>query len=278
MYCVVVFTLRDLVMKKLKLLVLLYGVSFYSFSFGSVVTDPVSYSYYATQVETAINELKNGEIQLETIQKSLDMAKDTYNSVSSIDSNLSGNLKRANKTISNLQKMDIKEFEETLQFAKKSLDEVENIGNYKSGVETEIDNVFVESDRKDWVNVELEKKAAKQKAFKTAIIDAELAQGKATLQVKHLEELALATDSANTSKDAQDVTNSLLLTMIDNQRELITLMASVSKNIALSEYNGEEDAPADAKVNNGRDITNKDDYKTKRIKVINNPFKDKWKK
>lgn len=206
-----------------------------AFSFGGVVTDPGSYSYYATQIEQAIEQLKVAEDQLKT-------ATDTYESVTSIDERLSGNLQRAQRSlesISDLKESSIKDTRKSIQYAKKALDDLASVSDYKEEVEGQIDDVF-KDDTKGWVSVEAQKKASRQKAYKQAVIDAEVAQGKADLQLEHLEELASSANSSDTMKDAQDVTNAILLKMLENQSELIKLMGNISKNIALAKYDGSE--------------------------------------
>ncbi|MUK91895.1 hypothetical protein GNP80_05525 [Aliivibrio fischeri] len=249
-------------MKPSKFLAISFLFSSYAFSFGGVVTDPGSYTYYATQIETALKQLKQAEQQLKT-------AQDTYDSVTSIDKRLTGNLQRAQRSLSNftdLKEVSIKDTRKSLQYAKKALDEVANISDYKADIEKQIDDVFGESERNDWVNIEAEKKASKQKALKQAIIDAETAQGKTELQLEHLTEFASAANSADTSKDAQDVTNALLLKMVENQGELITIMANISKNLALSEYDGEQKASG-ANIVNGKDLLKAEQWKSPKSKT-----------
>jgi len=252
-------------MIKSKLFIAIFLFSNYAFSFGGVVTDPLSYSYFATQIEQAISQLKTMEKSYETELSALSTAEDTYDTTMSIEGKLTGNYNRAAAALKSIEDMDYTGFRRSLQYAKKSLDDIENLVGYKDAIEVELDDMFAPTDRKDWVNVELERKASKQRSFKRAVIDAEAAQGKVELQMDALEELAKASNSTDSMKDAQDVTNALLLKMIENQSELITLMASISKNIALSEYDGKDEEPKDARYQHGKDITNPDDFKVKRF-------------
>lgn len=242
----------------------LLGLVFLStgaFGFGGVVTDPGSYTYYATQIETALKQLKQAEKQLQT-------QMDTYTSVDSIDKNLTGNLNRARQSLedfNDLKEMNIKDTRKSLQFASKALDEIKNIADYKGDIEEEIDDVFGNSVDDAWVNVEAEKKKTRQRAFKQAIIDAETAQGKVDLQLENVTELAETANSTQDMKDAQDVTNALLIKMLESQGELITIVSNVSKNLALSQYDG-GDHKNKASVVDGKDLLKPEDWKIKNKK------------
>ncbi|PML45582.1 hypothetical protein BCT75_04155 [Vibrio lentus] len=232
----------------------------FAFGFGGVVTDPGSYSYYATQIEQAIEQVELAEDQIKQATK-------TYNKVVNVDKSITGNLNRADrslKRISDLQNVSITDVRKSMQYAKKALDEVADIPQYHTEIESEIDKTFGEENqgRGDWVNVEAEKRANKQKALKRAIIDSEVAQGKIKLQDEQLEDLALATNETNSIKDATDVTNTALLQMIEGQNEIINLLANISKNLALAEYNGDENLSTKTHIINGKDITDKSDWKT----------------
>jgi len=66
-------------------------------------------------------------------------------------------------------------------------------------------------------------------------------------------------------KDAQDVTNALLIKMIESQGELITIVSNVSKNLALSQYDG-GDHKNKASVVDGKDLLKPEDWKIKNKK------------
>ena len=227
-----------------------------AFGFGGIVTDPGSYTYYVTQIETALKQLKQAEESLQT-------QIDTYTSVDSIDKNLTGNLSRARQSLedfNDLKEMNIKDTRKSLQFASKALDEIKNIADYKGDIEDEIDDVFGDNGDNAWVSVEAEKKKTRQRAFKQAIIDAETAQGKVDLQLENVTKLTETANSTQDMKDAQDVTNALLIKMIESQGELITIVSNVSKNLALSQYDG-GDHKNKASVVNGKDLLKDEDWK-----------------
>ena len=237
---------------------LVWVVSVNVFAFGGVVTDPGSYSYYAIQIDQAIQQVKLAEDQVKQATK-------TYDKITNVDKSITGNLMRAQKQlekIKSLQDVSLKDTRKSLQYAKNALDEVAGIPEYKSDISKEIDKTFGEEAKaNDWVNVEAQKRASKQKALKQAVIDAELAQGKVQLQTKQLEELAEATNQTDDLKDATDVTNTALIQMLEGQQEMITLLANISKNLALSDYDGDEES--NGYIINGKDLRNPEEFKFK---------------
>jgi hypothetical protein len=243
-------------MIKIHPLLALIFISNIAFGFGGVVTDPGSYSYYATQIEQAIEQVRLAEEQVNQATK-------TYNKVTSLEKNITGNAQRAGrnlekiKDLQNISKIDI---EKSLRYAKKALKDVEEIPEYKKGIMDGVDSIF-SKDNKDggWVNVEAEKRAARQQSFKKSLVDSELTLGKIEIQYERMEELAQATNETDSLKDSTDVTNTILLEMLGNQRDLITLLANVSQNVSLAFYDGDsqktksQKTPSltqDSKVNN----------------------------
>ncbi|WP_010320076.1 hypothetical protein, partial [Vibrio ordalii] len=77
-------------MKRIKLTTALTLLTFTShcFGFGGVVTDPGSYSYYATQIDQAIQQVKLAEDQVKQATK-------TYDKIVNVDKSITGNLMRA---------------------------------------------------------------------------------------------------------------------------------------------------------------------------------------
>lgn len=239
---------------------LLTAVSTAAFGFGGVVTDPVSYTYYVQQLEQAMNQIKVAEEQVKK-------ATDTYEEITSVDDRLAGNLSRAQnyvKKIQDLQDVSLKDARKSLLYTKKALEEIGEIPEYQDEISKEIDTVFGEENqgKNVWVSVEAQKRAQKQAAFKQAIIDSEVAHGKVELQLEELEALAVATNSTDSAKDATDVTNTILLAILDGQQEVVKQLANISRNLSLAEYDGAESKAEDVHIINGKDITNPDDWKS----------------
>lgn len=220
-------------------------ISNFSFGFGGVVTDPGSYSYYATQIEQALE-------QVELAEEQVNQATKTYDKVTSLEKNITGNAQRAQRNlekIKELQNISSRDLEKSLKYAKKALEEIEDIPEYQKGITDGVDEIFSKDNKEGgWVNVEAEKRAARQQSFKKALVDSELAQGKIEIQYEHMEELAQATNSADSLKDSTDVTNTILLEMLDNQRDMITLLANVSQNISLAFFDGDSKQSTSKKV------------------------------
>lgn len=249
------------------LLLAALSISTEVFSFGSVVSDPGSYSYYGTQIEKAVR-------QIEVAQQQYKQAIETYNETVNIGNQLTGNLQRAKRQYEKLKEMQeqaVASGKRTLQFTKEKLETLGDLPKLYLQIDASIEDSFGEEqqDRNDWVSVEQEKRAKKQKAYKQAVIDSEVAKSKVNLQMKDLEDLTLATNTSSSLKDALDVNNSVLLQMVENQQELIMLLSTISKNIAMASYDG-----GDVKTQkgfkdgkrNGKSMTDKKDWGVKKRK------------
>lgn len=245
-----------------KLAISAIAFSGFCFGFGGVVTDPVSYTYYVQQLEQAMNQIKLAEDQIKT-------ATDTYDEITSVDERLTGNLARAQKNlkkIKDMQDLSLKDMRKSLMYAKNALEEVGEIPEYQESVSEEIDSIFGEENQSKnvWVSVEAQKRAQKQAAFKQAIIDSEVAHGKVNLQLEELEQLASATNESDTLKDSTDVTNTILLSILDGQQEVVKQLANISRNLSLAEYDGAESKKPEAvHIVDGKDLTNPNDWKVK---------------
>lgn len=254
-------------MKNLNYIFLFVSTSAFSFiggGAGGIVTDPTSYTYYTTQIEQAIDQVKLAEKQLKEVTKSYEM-------LTSIDENITGNLQRAQnyakkiKDLKELQNLSLGDIRRSLIYTTKALDEIAEIPQYQNDIADGIDDVFGEEqqERNDWVSVEAEKKRSKQKAYKQAIVDSEVAQGKVKLQLEQMEELALATNTAETMKDSTDVANAILLQMLDRQQEMIKILSNISKNVAIAYYDG-KDIEKKSSIVDGKDLLKPSDWETKR--------------
>ena len=70
-------------------------------------------------------------------------------------------------------------------------------------------------------------------------------------------------NSTTNSKDAQDATNTLMLEMLENQRQMILLMGEVSKNLAVAAYDGSENKKFNPTNSKGKKITDFNRYDMK---------------
>jgi len=226
-------------MKKIKILFglsPLFFIPINAFALGSVVTDIGAYSYYAEQIEAATSQLKKMEEQIK-------LATDTYNQISSIDDNLKGNYNRAVNAAKKLKDLrdieDLSEFSKirrSIQYADGTLSDLLDSEEYAGTIDKNIDSLFGEGSS-EWTQLSAIK-SKKQQGYKNTIINAELAQAQARLQLETLDEYSAMVNSTTTSKDAQDATNTLMLEMLENQRQMILLMGEVSKNLAVAAYDG----------------------------------------
>lgn len=207
---------------------------------GDVVSDPTSYTYYAEQLEQGIDML---EIQEKKLQKLVD----SYNKLQNLENNVSGNIQRAKSTLNRIKALKemtgTKDLRNALKYAKKALDEISDIPEHVTVIGDNVDEVFGNEEKKaskkgGWVSVSQKRKQARQQAYKQALVDSELTASKINLQLEKVEELATATNTATSLKDSTDVTNTILLEMLENQREMIKHLSNTSRNLSMAYYNG----------------------------------------
>lgn len=207
---------------------------------GDVVSDPTSYTYYAEQLEQGIDML---EVQEKKLQKLID----SYNKLQNIENNVSGNIQRAKSTLNRIKALKemtgTKDLRDALKYAKKALDDISDIPEHVTVIGDNVDEVFGNEEKKapkigGWVTVSQKKKQARQQAYKQALVDSELAASKINLQLEKVEELATATNTATSLKDSTDITNTILLEMLENQREMIKHLSNTSRNLSMAYYNG----------------------------------------
>jgi hypothetical protein len=237
--------------------------SSYSFGFGGVVTDPSSYTYYVEQIKAAKEQLKTAQQQFEEMEK-------TKDGVLNIQKNVTGNLLRAQKSLSNIAalkdqiKKNPKDF---LEYSADALDDITKVDKYRADVTDNLNDTFgLEGDNAigGWGDVKAEKTkpASQQRAAKNAIVGAEVAKGKIAVQLDDIEALSTAANTATSLKDSSDINNALLAKIALNQQEVIKLLADISQNISLYFYEGKENVDkVKASMVNGKDLLSDSDFK-----------------
>lgn len=236
-------------MRKLIFLVstLTLSTSAYSIGgIGDIVSDPTSYTYYVEQINTATDSLENARQQLQKITEAKDIALNTQR-------NLEGSFRRAQRALSNFQSMQEQLEDDPAGFAEDWIEDRDsvqdsirktsrNVGRVFDPVENSIEDIqeFAGQDANDknwssdWVSVKAAQKSILREDLQRSVVQSEIATALTQDQLEALEELATQANTASTQKDATDVSNALLLKMIDQNQQLIELVASINKNIAMT--------------------------------------------
>lgn len=211
---------------------------------GDVVSDPTSYTYYAEQLEQGIDML---EVQERKLQKLVD----SYNKLQNIENNVSGNIQRAKSTLNRIKALKemtgTKDLRDALKYAKRAIEEIEEIPEHATVIGDNVDEVFGNEEKESkksgqWISASKlsEKKRHRQLAYKQAIVESEISKAKIKLQLEKAEELATATNTATSLKDSTDVTNTILLEMLENQREMIKHLSNTSRSLSMAYYDGQK--------------------------------------
>jgi conjugal transfer/entry exclusion protein len=247
---------------------------------GDVVTDPTSYPYYAEQIKIAQEAYANAKEHLQTALEAKDIADKTR-------SNLEGTYRRAQQALSDFKSMREQLENDPARFAVKMIEDRRDLSDVKNDTARKVQSVFdpVKSSMddinelagndasgnewsSDWISVKAAQKKVVQEELQRAIVDAEVAESLTASQLKNIEDLASKANSAVTQKDATDVTNALLLQMIDQNQQLIKLVANISRNLAMTELTNktwvkddplaEADESLDKKTSKGKPRTSLD--------------------
>jgi conjugal transfer/entry exclusion protein len=247
---------------------------------GDVVSDPTSYTYYAEQIKTAQEAYANAKEHLQTALEAKDIADKTR-------SNLEGTYRRAQQALSDFKSMREQLENDPARFAVKMIEDRRDLSDVKNDTARKVQSVFdpVKSSMddinelagndasgnewsSDWISVKAAQKKVVQEELQRAIVDAEVAESLTASQLKNIEDLASKANSAVTQKDATDVTNALLLQMIDQNQQLIKLVANISRNLAMTELTNktwvkddplaEADESLDKKTSKGKPRTSLD--------------------
>lgn len=215
-----------------------------------VVTDPASYSYYVNQIKEAqrayTQTTENFRKEFELATKDLKTAIETKDNIFQMKNSLEGNYRQAQRNLDNFSRLKERMNDDPLAFSEKVIKDRGHIKEFEIDVAGSVDSFFKndffidESGKKrtDWVSLGQHKKAVKQKAFKKAIVDAETARAKIAIQLDDLEALTNSALSSKTAKESMDVSNAIFLKMLENDQEIIRLLASISHSIALDKYTG----------------------------------------
>lgn len=213
---------------------------------GDVVSDPTSYTYYAKQLEEAQKQLQTAKEKLNTAIEAKDIAMETK-------SNLEGTYRRAQRAISNFQSMREQLENDPMRFAEQMIEDRRDVAGMMDSTAKKVSSVFDPAKNSmediqeftgqdadgndwssDWVSVRGAQKKLAMDELKNAVVDAEKAEALSKVQLKDIEDLAKKANSAPTQKDATDITNALLLKMIEQNQQMIELLSNSSRSFALT--------------------------------------------
>lgn len=202
-----------------------------------VVTDPGAYGHL-------IDQLKNAQEQLAKLTEqgvTLTQAKDTlYN----IKGQLEGSYNRATGMYSDIKKAQKRTGDFSEVFNRPG-GKVKGYGEDYKELDVYIDKIFKDPRDKDY-NAWLLKDAkaeTRAKVYKNSMKAAEISLSETQTKLKKISALSEMIDSTKNQKDAQDLSNRLLVELLLGQQEMIGLLANLAEAYALTNYTGTAQRP-----------------------------------
>ncbi|MBN8828994.1 MAG: hypothetical protein J0H68_09840 [Sphingobacteriia bacterium] len=198
---------------------------------AKVVTDPGSYTRFASQLES-LNRLRAE-------------AQRTYNEIKDMRSSMQGNYGKGAGLDSNIRKMrnDVVNQIPVLQSFVSGKEDYD-ISGYES-INAELDNIYVPMSKAMSSESEPLRKEYQQKALKSSLINAERILNNADKRFGKAEKLARQIDSTSNIKEAQDLTNRLLMEITLILMEMSNTNAELARAEASSKYVGIEDGKSE---------------------------------
>lgn len=235
-------------------------------SAGMVVTDPTSYSYYVKQIEQQVKELEHMAKQVETMGGVLTEAQKIERNLTGHYSRAVGLVNRMNRLVTSMGKEpsggiigEAKKWgnvgrqvggilkggaDETGRIIK-DVNEIAGDDIYQDTKQI-LDEVFV--DPRDIANREDRHKSisrryqVQQGALKEVVAKSERTLSGIKDRMKIVQELADMIDHTENQKDAQDLTNRILVEVLGTLVDMLAVAAQANQAEALFNYRGATDA------------------------------------
>lgn len=211
---------------------------------GDIVSDPQSYSYYGQQLTKTIEQIKVAQETAKTALETKDLASKTVK-------NLQGTLRRAQDVVDKVNRLKKHISDDSLGYAENMIKDPDDASrdlkriygsvdraanptreNIEEWKELFGDDGETINGKPDWVNVNRVKNARRSDELQNAIKKSAKADALIGIQLDELEKLAGLSNGAMTQKDATDVGNAILLSMVENQQKVIELLSSMNRSIA----------------------------------------------
>nr|AKN37585.1 hypothetical protein [Vibrio sp. FF_291] len=232
---------------------------------GDIVSDPVSYTYYAQELEQGVEMLKNAQEKLKAALETKDLAFKTVK-------NLEGSLRRAQRAVQEIQRFKDRIDRDPWAYAEKVIRDPDKAGSELERLYNRVDrsaNPTRDSyddwkkligeedapgipnlpDTPHWVSTKQAKDRKLERELNNAIKRSVKADAMIELQLEDAQYLADLTNGALTQKDATDVGNAILLKMVQNQQQIIELLSSINLSVAYV-------AQSETKSNDGKALLN----------------------
>lgn len=232
---------------------------------GMVVTDPMSYSYYVEELKSMATQIEQGAKQVETLGGVLDTAN-------SIESKMMGHYNRAVGIVNRIDKLQKVMNRDTDGNMFEKLKQIGDVGRAAGGVlrgsagelkatgrdygDLTGNDVFADTQKVlDWNFGDPRDHSdpmaqyrnadgryqAQQGALKSVIANSEGLLGGVKDRIGVIKDLANQTNSTTNMKDAQDMTNAILIEVLKTLTDLLAIAAQANQANALLNFSGATD-------------------------------------
>nr|AKN40551.1 hypothetical protein [Enterovibrio norvegicus] len=214
---------------------------------GDIVSDPVSYSYYAQEIEQA------GQI-LKTAQEELKYALETKDLTLKTVKNLEGTLRRAQNTVKSIERFKDQLKRDPWTYAEEYIKDPDELDRDLTRLYSKADRTLNptrdsydqwleqlgEEDaegipnlpaKPEWISSKQAKDRQAHRDISNALKKSVKADALISVQLDDLQYLSDLTNGAMSQKDATDVGNAIGLKMIENQTQIITLLSSINRSM-----------------------------------------------
>lgn len=239
--------------------VLAASVSFNSWSImgvGDIVSDPISYTYYAQEIQQGVDMLKTGQENLKTALETKDLALKTVK-------NLEGSLRRAQRAVNEIERFKERVKNDPWTYAEKAIKDPDKAGAELERMYNNVDRSVNPTRRDyaawrelfneeagedepklpevaDWISVKQAKERRKNKELNDTFKRSVKADALINIQLEDAQALADMANAANTQKDATDVGNGIMLKMVAQNQQIIELLSGMNRSLVYLARNNNE--------------------------------------
>lgn len=217
-------------------------------AFSGVVTDLKSYTYYTEQIKKQAETIQKQAEMIENQKSMLKKADQTIKLAESTKKNLENAYNKAARQTKNIL-YDIKRAQDQpLEFAIELEDTINDMNSksLQESISKNIDEAYKFESTSPWQKNRIVEEEA-QKSIKRLMVLSEESRALNQYNLDELEGLIKDANSAETQKEATDVTNAILTEMLKNQVRIIDLLAAYQMTFAKLHYTNDTEAESNRK-------------------------------
>ncbi|EKO3958194.1 hypothetical protein F6H23_004244 [Vibrio fluvialis] len=214
---------------------------------GDIVSDPISYTYYAQEIQQGVDMLKTGQESLKTALETKDLALKTVK-------NLEGSLRRAQRALDEIERFKERVEKDPWTYGERVIKDPEKAGDELERLYNKVDRsanptrssydewreLFNEEadenepklpKNADWISIKQAMERRKNKELNDTFKRSVKADAMIDIQLEDTQALADLANAAMTQKDATDVGNGIMLKMVAQNQQIIELLSGMNRSL-----------------------------------------------